>query len=75
MKNIFKFGNGPCGTMEYKRVFEEGDLKSSPGSTLHKLPTHGPKTVEMKWENDQELSVTCASLWRGLWLLLLKECP
>lgn len=59
--------------MEYKRVFEEGDLKSSPGSTLHKLPTHSPKTVEMKWENDQELSVTCASLWRGCGILVAER--
>ena len=39
--------------MEFKKVSEEGDLKSSPDSTLHKLPTHGPKTVEMKWENEK----------------------
>lgn len=59
--------------MEFKKVSEEGDLKSSPDSTLHKLPTHGPKTVEMKWENDQELSVTCASLWRGCGVLVAKR--
>ena len=72
----FKFDNGsssPCGTMEFKKGFEEGDLKSSPDSTLHELPTHSPKTVEMKWENDEELSVTCASLWRGCGILVAER--